>query len=136
MISTILTKFSGTKYIPSLTVQTERQMSGVIRLTTVPRDDSAESPYSLWIYQDRQSTEEREPPSRDSSIQVCGEIRRGVTQSPFERTLTIQPTGLALYSHTLPRHSRPAASSPGGSTAQPCHTRPGRNQSGKNPTAM
>ena len=27
--------------------------------------------------------------SRDSSVQVCGEIRRGVTQSPFERTLTI-----------------------------------------------
>ena len=45
----------------------------------------------------------------------------------------VQPTGPAIYSHTLPRHSRPAESSPGGSPAQPRHTRPGRNQCSEKP---
>ena len=95
-------------------------------------DDTAEHPHSL-------SSEERELPTRDSFVQVYGEIRKGVTQSLIECALTGQPTGPAIYSlHLAWRTTRPAENSCGGKSShlvklRQCHSQPRRNRSGENP---
>ena len=93
-------------------------------------DDPVAHPHSL-------TSEEREFSSRSSCIQVCGDIRSGVTQSLIECALTGQPTGSVIYS-LAQRTTRPAENSCGGKSGhlvQPhqCHSQPRRNQSGENP---
>ena len=72
-----------------------------------------------------QSTEEETTSNRKSPGQVCGEIRRVVTQSRSAYTLAIPSTKPALYSPVFPRKSRPAESSPGEILNQPRTFRPG-----------
>ena len=85
------------------------------------------------------SSEEREMSSRNSCIQVRGDVRSGVTQSLIERTLPGQSTGPAIYSHHLARRTtRPAENSCGGKSGHPVqprqrHSRPWRNRYGGNP---
>ena len=94
-------------------------------------DDTAEHPHFL-------SSEGRELPTRDSVVQVFGDIRKGVTQSLVDCALAGQSTWPAIYSHHLARRkTRPAENSFSGKSGhrvQPHHSQPRRNQSGGNPT--
>ena len=83
--------------------------------------------------QARQTAEDRATSIGNSPVHICGEIRRGVTQSLSTHTLAILPTKSALYSPVLPRNSRPAESSPGESPIQPRTSRPGYSSPGENP---
>ena len=80
-----------------------------------------------------QSTEEETTSNRKSPGQVCGEIRRGVTQSRSAYTLVILSTKPALYSPVFPHKARPAESSPGGSSNQPRTSQPWYSSPGENP---
>ena len=79
-----------------------------------------------------QSTDEETTSNRKSPVHVCGEIRRGVTQSRSAYTLASPSTKPALYSPVIPRKARPVESSPGESSNQPRTSLLGNNSPGEN----
>ena len=115
------------KYTSTFNVRIEEQMPGVLRPTAVLKWRCCGiSALPLDVTRARIQLS-----SRDSFVQTCGKIRRGVTQSPIGRALTSQPTGPAIYSQPLIRRKiNPAKNSSGGNSGhqvQPRHSQPRRN---------